>query len=890
MADIPGEGELKKVKSRIVDMANALDRASGKAKSFGDRMAEAVKNAEDLANEIERLAEKESRTASENRRFVQLSADLEKTASGARLLNSIIKDKLLETFDRLGKKIIKTGVDLANWGIDTLVSGIKRVYEYQEKWTRAMGEFRTKLGAASATMGAAAKMARQWEGTMHGLTGQFGQGIPMVAEFAEGMKRALKDSDKDLVMFGLKVGRTFGLSSDEVAKTTRSFENMGMSLADQKKVWGTVADEADKAGLNLGQFSKELVSSQGFMLRFGKAGQQVFVKSAAYVQKLGISLKSLEGFYDMTDTFEGATNAASKLNQVFGTTINSLDLMLEQDPAKRFDKVRTAMIRQGKDVKNMMPAEIKMLSEATGLTIDETNAMLKSGETFDQYNKKKAKQIDVEKRVKDAMNKTALTMFSFSQAFDKITVAIANAIKPFLQLLGLAGPDKGQKDFKSFSQVMGALTDRVVGFFNSLAGNNEWKNFMKTAAAKTKEWALYIADFFSPKKIDSTIGKVIEYFKLAVTWSKRILAVWAGFKTIQFFGGIAKQVGNINEALAKVAAAKAQGGAAGSDAWMASAMTPGVAQPGQGGGGFFSGAKNLSKKLGGGWGGAGIGLAGGIAAAGAGVATGQMTMTEGVATVLGTTLGGFIGGPVGAAVGGWLAEKGGSYLSKLWDRWKNPEKFAADEKTEKLKREAEEIRAQTEARKKAGGDILAGAQISGQNEIKTLEQQLREKIRGYNPTTYIFTEAGRKQKKEIEELMNVLAKKKDEQKKIDAEVAKAAQMRAQADRDLAAAEDRQAAFMSLQGTAEFQAAQSALQKSGEVPSPDQILARVAAMPRSATTLAAQKQIDERRASLKNYAERPASSTGGQTKQTVHVDMNLNGRKMGAAQVDLVNDN
>jgi hypothetical protein len=722
MADIPGEKELRDARRRVVDFANALDRATGKVSTLEGSFREAVKTSEDLANQIDKLASKTERTAEESKKLSKLTMQFEKASSSANVLAKVVTEKLSRAFDQLGKKIIKAWTNLASSGIDKLEAGIKRVYEYTERWTRAMGEFRTRMGAASHQMAAASKIARQWEGTMHALTGQFGQGIPMVAEFAEGIQRALQDSDKSLAIFSLKVGRTFGLSAEQVGQMVRSMENLSETASDQKQFWGTIADQADKAGLNLGQFSQEIVHSREFLLRFGKAGQKVFVESAAYVRRLGVSLKSLEGFYDLTDTFEGATKAAARLNTTFGTVINSLDLMLEQNPAKRFEMVRQQLIAQGKDVKNLMPQEIKLISETIGLTVDETNAMLKSGQTFEAYQKQKQKSIDVERRVKDAMNKTALTMYSFSLAADRITVAIANAIRPFLKLIGLAG--KGDKDFHSFSEVMESITARVIGFFNALGKNKQFQDFLGRMADGVKRVALWIGKQLAPDRIQKTIDRVVELFKSAWTWSKRVIAVWAGFKVMQGVGSIASSVNNLVALRKTLFETRANtlgmlsdrgigvGTEGGAD------VAAGSVGSGRGFGRFLSSARGgrsmLASGLTAGLGGAAAGLVG--------VLSGEMTVSQGVGMAIGTALGGAVAGPLGAAVGGWLGKKGGELVGEMIDQIRDASGYAIKKMNEKLDEEQKRLE---ERKKKSFEQVHAEAATAELDKAKKDLQNLR---------------------------------------------------------------------------------------------------------------------------------------------------------------------
>ena len=85
-------------------------------------------------------------------------------------------------------------------------------------------------------------------------------------------------------------------------------------------------------------------------------------------------MNSIVSSMEKFTTFEGALTAASKLNAVFGSTIDGLELMdvtIEDGPLAGFAALKTQMEAAGMTISDMNHSQLKVLQENLGITAQE---------------------------------------------------------------------------------------------------------------------------------------------------------------------------------------------------------------------------------------------------------------------------------------------------------------------------------------------------------------------------------------------------------------------------------------------------------------------------------------------------------------------------------------
>jgi hypothetical protein len=589
MAHLPSKADLRAIDSYLGDITTKLDKISKVNTSWSAEISSVNSQYNDITNQMDAIASAAKKsggyTSAQINQLRDLNKEISRLPGKWNVVSRFVGKNMVAAFDKLGKSMLSVGLGTFDSGIHNLDLGLRKVWELSERWTRALGALNMRIGSLSPNMKGFTREAIRWEGQIRGLTDNFGQGLEMAQEFVEGFGRILPENElKKWGKLGLGISRGLGLGGDAAGAFLKSMYQLNETADETSDAFGEIFAGAKSANISVNQFSKEVVESRDHVISFGKEGQRVWLQSAAFVKKLGVSLKSLEAFTHATDTFDATTQSVAKLNTVFGTTIDSLDLMLKQDPGERFEIVRQQLLSQGKSFDQISRQERELIGETLHLTQEEVAGMLKSGQTLEEFRAQqeqaKAKQAKSEVLIRKEMAATAQTMFAFGAAWDRITRSITKLIRPFTDVLGLTRA--GGKESKSFGQVMGAVFGRLEKFIDDVASNPEWKGFMKklakdatdlfhriSAFAQGKELQSWLKsavtgaqDFYrSLKDIGATavsVGeKLLPVLKFTLEHSQAILAAWLGIKGAIGVANVAGGMGSAFGALGKIGAGAA---------------------------------------------------------------------------------------------------------------------------------------------------------------------------------------------------------------------------------------------------------------------------------------------------------------------------------------------
>jgi len=700
--------EMRKIASYSRDIARNLEKSSTMFVSFEKAANKAELKMNDIARRMERLNELGDKGG-----FDKLRKSLRGLASERGVFRML--DSLDKGISKVADGIAKMGTGIIAETFDFLVSSIKRVYELQERWTRAIGGFNMRIGGMTSGLKQAQRAATAWSGTIRGLTnGDINEGIQMFEEFTMAMSRVVSQGDA-MSKFGLQLARGFNLSGDGAGRLASTFEDMGASADQAISTMSELIDAANLVNVPVNQLASDVLEANTYMARFGKDGAKGFVTAAGYARRFAMSMRELQAATEKFDLFDDAAVTASKLNSTFGTLINSVDLMLMDDPAQRIEYLRQQFLAQGKTFDTLSVKERRFASETMGVNDQQLAALLNLKDANVSYmdivakqKEKEATDREAKKRMEVQLRKTAQTMYAFGAAFDRITLAIAKAIRPLLEVLGLA--KAGGKDFKSFGQVMESITQTIISFFESLAGNDKWQLLMRKLAMGMRDVGKAVSSFVMSGKAAKWAGElagamadVYDYGKKALTFMidagrrlqpvisfiadhvKEIAIAWAAWQGAKLAGGFAQNLRSVNAMIPKWNTGKVGTGATIAEvsarhAGVFSGGGAGAATSGNGinwatatGNPFNPDEMELNKiSVGGRSGrlrsglkfGAGVGLTTALATAASGGSAGE-SIGSGLGSGAGTALGMAFGGPVGAAIGGAIGEFAGRRIGSM---------------------------------------------------------------------------------------------------------------------------------------------------------------------------------------------------------------------------------
>jgi hypothetical protein len=514
---------------RLQNGASQLMGAGKGVAAFASQANTARQSIKGFSSDMAELKKQISQTT-DPRKIAQLTRQFEsarRSAEGLRKsLSQMPFDAMEKGLGNVTKGLISFNINILKMGFDFLIDSIKRVYELQERWTHAIGGFNMKIGGMTKGIAGATKAAVQWSSTIRGLTnGSIEEGIQMFGDFTMAIGRTVEAGD-GFAKLGLQMARGFGIGGQGAGQILKVFENIGMSAEDAGEAMKTSIKSANAAGIPVNMLADDLVKSITYMARFGKEGQKTLIQGAAWARKYDIALEDLKRSVEGFDMFDDAAKSASKLNTAFGTLINSMDLMMEDDPAKRLEMIRQQMLNQGMTYDKLTPKQRRYFSETLKLSEEQTAALLdarNAGESYADFQakaeQKQKDELSAKQMMQKMLVKTAQTMFAFGAAFDRVTVAIGHAIKPLLEVFGLA--DDGTKKFDRFGKVMNSTTDVVVDFFEQLAEpGSKFQDFMKELANDLKRAASGLKDFVMDGRAADLMGDIAQGMKSFYVWAR----------------------------------------------------------------------------------------------------------------------------------------------------------------------------------------------------------------------------------------------------------------------------------------------------------------------------------------------------------------------------------
>jgi hypothetical protein len=250
-------------------------------------------------------------------------------------------------------------------------------------------------------------------------------------------------------------------AAQQLTISVAKLDRLGISSAESAKQIGTLTQIMGMSEVQAGKTSEELA---GLALAIGKSPQQVAQdfagasnRLAAYGNNMvnvfkdleiqskatGVAVNDLISIAEKFQTFEGAAQAAGKLNAALGGGfINSMELLeaSAENPAKAIDLLRTRLDDAGLAFNQMSFYEQKMIADAAGFkTIEEASRVLSmSNAEAERAARADAERANEQKLLNDAVQRSI-------------------PIQEKLQLL-----------MANFAITMGPVVDIVSGFITSI--------------------------------------------------------------------------------------------------------------------------------------------------------------------------------------------------------------------------------------------------------------------------------------------------------------------------------------------------------------------------------------------------------------------------------------
>lgn len=417
--------------------------------------------------ELEKVVKEEERRAKAVEESAQAAANLGKSLGKAfRVTRGGVIDvtNLSDKFGELGKAIS---------------SGKKGLMEFGLNFAKAFGGSYLQMVIDMATM--LVKLAMEVEnvgrnmrrttGMSKKLAASLESAIPAVREFTHEFD-GLADSAAvlyrnftDFSMINTEVASQLALEATMLNRLGVSYESyadgvqlstkaLGVSAEDSGDVMRDLTAYAMNIGMDVGQLTSGFALSREHVSKFGADGVKAFKDLARTSKITGIDLQRLFAITSKFDTFEGAAEQAGMLNAALGGNfVNAMDLMMETDPAARFDMIRDAIQNTAGSFQDMEYYQRIFYARAAGLDNVSELALVMSGR-YDLLGEK--------------MNDNAsdyVSMAEKAKTFQTVQDEIATLI---------------QRNIKILPQVMEGI-EKIMRWLASPAGQKTITEFFKNA-------------------------------------------------------------------------------------------------------------------------------------------------------------------------------------------------------------------------------------------------------------------------------------------------------------------------------------------------------------------------------------------------------------------------
>ncbi len=463
-----------------------------------------------------------------------------------------------------------------------LTSAVNLVVQAYNFWFEIQEKTQEKVGQMAMALGTTPRQLEQVRGAAEGLSDTFanltGDVLGLESfDFAQELAGSLRNVNLltgELSSSMLSLKRGFGLTTDEAVNLYRLVAHDADDPIEAINNFGAeIMTLADSLGVPAGILMKDYAQAADNIAQFGREGSRTFSDATTMASRFGLEtqkiFESVKGF----DHFNQASDNVNSLNAMFGTTISSFEMMMEQDPARRLEMVRSSIMGMGLEWGNMNRYQRMQLSQTLNLTEQELKRVFEDGASFEDMERERqeaeerqrreeTERIDNQRMMNEMLNQTRTFVADLSWFWERIKVVVVDALSPILQeVLGTT-----QNIGESFYEWVRALVQSeefqtrvrevaedihdLVIWIGEKIENFDWES-AALAAEQWWTWAWEIYGTISEtiraleeneelwRAIDLVVAGVQKsvddigtVFQTAYDWSVRIYNLWTAFSDL----------------------------------------------------------------------------------------------------------------------------------------------------------------------------------------------------------------------------------------------------------------------------------------------------------------------------------------------------------------------
>jgi hypothetical protein len=397
---------LKTAKDAVIAAESALFLATKEAdaKERANRAAEAtIKHADNLF-----------------KRMTPFLSDVPETAAGAFFLNP---GKFAGQFAaKMGDLVNPT--KLATGLIDTMAQA---TYALAIEQDAAIASFRQATGASGEFDQTIIDLERDLvtAGVTSGEAGQAVQSLFLnVTDFTE-----MLPAQRDELSRTVSLLNELGVSTESTSKNIQfGTKVLGMSVKQAGALQRELATFAKDLGVSSQQIADDFTAMGPQIAALGSNGVDAFRKLQVQAKATGLQMSELLGIVEKFDKFDTAAQSVGKLNALLGGPyLNTLELVAETDPSKRFEILKNSVDQAGLSFDTMDYYQRKAIASAMGLNEQQLALMMRGNIGLISEPVKSAAELE----------ELAIRQKEFATITDEMTqafMAMAVSMRPLIEL------------------------------------------------------------------------------------------------------------------------------------------------------------------------------------------------------------------------------------------------------------------------------------------------------------------------------------------------------------------------------------------------------------------------------------------------------------------------
>lgn len=378
-------------------------------------------------------------------------------------------------------------------GIIEVITSLYQTWaEQQQRLTQGMGRASQALGMNARQFTDFQARADNLRQTMSNLGGEV-DGWTMSLQHTQEVMLALRQNVNSLGAgveeAMLRTAQGFGIGNEQAAILFRFLET-GVAGA------GTSLDEfgadmlrfANSIGANASQLEGDFIEARRAIGEFGADGTEVFRNAAMMANEFHFETNRIFSMMRQFDTFSQASQNVNQLNAMFGTTLSSYELMLEQDPSERLEIIREQFRNGGIEYANMSRQQIQLLEQITGEGSDVLGRVFGQGRSLDEV-RAAQQRAENEQRTREERQQSAQEVMnglllrssqiwdSLQRQWGQLTADIAHELTPV---------------FKIFHQEFSGLATQFREWVHDLMTSGQGEKFIRNISNWIRDAAQWL--------------------------------------------------------------------------------------------------------------------------------------------------------------------------------------------------------------------------------------------------------------------------------------------------------------------------------------------------------------------------------------------------------------